>query len=44
MQGNRRGRDPAFCATTGNLAGGGKALAGIRMRAGRPRSRVGITS
>ena len=38
------GRDLALCAVTGNLAGEDEWLPGIRMRAGRPRSRVGIIS
>ena len=42
MKCNRRGSGLALCATTGNLPGGDEALAGIRMRAGRPRSRVGF--
>jgi len=40
----RPGSGLAQCPITGNLAGGDEALAGTRMRAGRPRSRVGIIS
>ncbi len=38
------GRDLPLCAVTGNRAGEDEWLPGIRMRAGRPRSRVGIIS
>jgi len=44
MEGHRREWDPALFATTGNLPGGDERLPGTRMRAGRPRSRVGIIS
>ena len=44
MKCNRSASGLALCASTGDLAGRDDGLAGTRMRAGRPRSRVGIIS